>query len=429
MQHNRRGMLFYRILATGALLAYSPVALVKAVTGRRRPGDVRGRLGLSPYPDLAGGIWIHAVSVGEVGVAVPLLAALKRLAPDRRFGLSVTTAAGRELARRVAPPGVDVFAFPFDLAAPVERALARVRPGLVLLTETELWPLFLTRAAERGIPVALVNGRISQRSFPRYRMLRRWFAPALDRVALFVMQSEEDARRIEALGVAASKIRMRGNIKYDRPAAPPFRDAERLIAAAAGRPLFVAASTDEAEEATIVAAARALAPHVLTAIAPRRPERFDEAARKIEGAGLSVLRRSGPERVPADVYLLDTIGELASLYSHAKIAFIGGSLVARGGHNPIEAWAAGVPVIVGPHTENFREVTAKGEDLAIATRISRGEELVDRIERELADRPALEARGAAAREFVSANRGAAEATAVEVLPLLTGSPLSSGAAR
>jgi 3-deoxy-D-manno-octulosonic-acid transferase len=218
-------MLFYRILATGALLAYSPVALVKAVTGRRRPGDIRGRLGLSLYPDLDGGIWIHAVSVGEVAVAVALLAPLRKLAPDRRFGLSVTTEAGRELARRVAPTGVDVFAFPFDLAAPVERALRRVRPGLVLLTETELWPLFLTRAAERSIPVALVNGRISQRSFPRYRLLRRWFAPALDRVALFVMQSREDAERIEALGVPQSKIRMNGNIKYDLPPAPPFPDA------------------------------------------------------------------------------------------------------------------------------------------------------------------------------------------------------------
>lgn len=419
VQHNRRGMLFYRILATGALLAYSPVALLKAVTGRRRPGDIRGRLGLSSYPDLAGGIWIHAVSVGEVAVAVALLAPLKRLAPDRRFGLSVTTDAGRDLARRVAPAGVEVFAFPFDLAAPVERAFAGVRPGLVLLTETELWPLFLTRAAERAVPVALVNGRISERSFPRYRMLRRWFRPALDRVALFVMQSQEDARRIEALGVPRSRIRMKGNIKYDLPAAPPFRDAERLTAAAAGRAVFVAASTDEGEEATIVAVAKALAPRVLTAIAPRRPERFDEVARRIEAAGLSLLRRSGEGPGPADVYLLDTIGELAALYAHAKIAFIGGSLVPRGGHNPIEAWAAGVPVIVGPHTENFREVTAKGEELTVATRIFRGDEIAPQVERELADRPVLEARGAAAREFVSANRGAAEATAREVLPLLT----------
>jgi 3-deoxy-D-manno-octulosonic-acid transferase len=428
LQHNRSGMLFYRILAGGALLAYSPVALLRAVSGRRRPGDIRGRLGWKPYPDLAGGVWIHAVSVGEVGVASSLLAALARRAPGRRFGLSVTTEAGRDLAERIAPAGVEVFAFPFDLAGPVEKALARVRPGLILLTETELWPLFLARAASRGVPVAIVNGRISERSFPRYRMLRRWFAPALDRVALFVMQTEEDARRVEALGVPRSKIRMKGNVKYDVPEALPFRDADRLSTAAAGRPIVVAGSTDEAEEASVVAAARALSTRALVAVAPRRPERFGELARKIEAAGLALLRRSGEHRGAADVYLLDTIGELSALYAHARIAFIGGSLVARGGHNPIEAWASGVPVIVGPHTENFREVTAKGEELGIATRVAEETELAGCIERELADLSALDARGEKAREFVAANRGAADATAKEVLSLLPERTARRGAA-
>lgn len=409
-------MLWYRLVAGGALIAYSPVALLRALTGRRRPGDVRGRLGLRPYPDLAGGIWIHAVSVGEVGVASSLLPALERRAPGRRFGLSTTTEAGRELARRLAPAGVAVFAFPFDLAAPVERALSEVRPGLVLLTETELWPLFLARAARRGIPVALVNGRISERSFPRYRLLRRWFSPALERVALFVMQSEEDARRVEALGVPRSKIRVRGNVKYDLPPAPPFADAERLEAAAAGRPVVVAASTDEAEEEWVVAAAKVLGAEALVAIAPRRPERFDDVARRAEAAGLRVLRRTAHDRGRPDVYLLDSIGELPALYGHAKLAFIGGSLVRRGGHNPIEAWASGVPVIVGPHTENFRDVFAKGEEMQIATRISNGRELIGRISRELADQD-LPTRGAAARAFVLASRGAADATAADVLAL------------
>lgn len=421
-------MLWYRILAGGALIAYSPIALLRALTGRRRPGDVRGRLGLRPYPDLAGGIWIHAVSVGEVGVASSLLPALERRAPGRRFGLSTTTEAGRELARRLAPERVAVFAFPFDLAAPVERALSQVRPGLVLLTETELWPLFLARAAERGIPVALVNGRISERSFPRYRLLRRWFSPALGRVALYVMQSEDDARRIEALGVPRSKIRVRGNVKYDLPPAPPFLDAARLEAAAAGRPVVVAASTDEAEERWVVGAAKALAADALVAIAPRRPERFDDVARRAGAAGLRVLRRTAEDRGRADAYLLDSIGELPALYAHAKLAFVGGSLVARGGHNPIEAWASGVPVIVGPHTENFREVFAKGEELGIATRVSDGRELTDRIARELTD-PGLPGRGAAARAFVAASRGAADATAADVLALLGEATARHGAVR
>jgi 3-deoxy-D-manno-octulosonic-acid transferase len=298
----------------------------------------------------------------------------------------------------------------------------------VLLTETEIWPLFLSRAADRGIPVALVNGRISERSFGRYRLLRRWFAAALENVALFVMQSEDDARRIEALGALRSKIRVRGNVKYDLPPPPPFRDAGRLSAAAAGRPVVVAASTDEAEEEWVVGAVKALARDVLVAIAPRRPERFDEVARRTEAAGLRLLRRAAEDRGGADVYLLDSIGELTSLYAHAKVAFIGGSLVARGGHNPIEAWASGVPVIAGPHTENFRDVFAKGEELRIATRVADGRDLAREIARELAD-PGLAARGAAAREFVGANRGAADATAQDVLALLDRPAAKRGAAR
>lgn len=429
MPHNRPGMLFYRILAGSALLAYSPIALLRALTGRRRLGDVRGRLGLGTYPDLDGGVWIHAVSVGEVGVAVNLLAALLRRAPATRLGLSVTTEAGRDLAKRIVPRGVEVFAFPFDLAAPVERALAAVRPGLVLLTETELWPLFLARAADRGIPVAVVNGRISDRSFPRYRILSRWFGAALDNVALFVMQSDADARRIASLGAARSKVRMNGNIKYDLPPPPPFRDAERLSAAAAGRPIVVAASTDEREEEWVLAAVKALSPRVLVAVAPRRPERFEDFARKVEAAGLRLVRRNGRSRSEADVYLLDSIGELSALYGHARLAFIGGSLVAVGGHNPIEAWAAGVPVIVGPHTENFRDVTARGEELGIASRIAGGAALAGRVERELADPGNLSARGGAARDFVAANRGAADRTAEDVLSLLRDAPATSGAAR
>lgn len=431
LDDNRGDMLLYRLLAGTALLAYSPVALLRSLLKRRRLGDLKGRLGRVPYPDLDGGIWVHAVSVGEVGVAASLLAALARKAPGRRLGLSVTTAAGRELAARVLPADVALFAFPFDLAGPVERALDAVRPGLVLLTETELWPLFLDRAARRGIPVALVNGRISERSYPRYRLLKRWFAPALQTVSLYVMQTGEDARRVEALGVPPSKIRMRGNVKYDLPAAPPFRDAERLAAAAAGRDVLVAASTAQGEEEGVVEAWRRLSPRPLLAVAPRRPERFDEVARKIEADRLRLIRstEAGQRGGETDVYLLDTIGELPSLYQHATLAFVGGSLVEGGGHNPIEAWAAGVPVVVGPYTENFREITEKGGELGILTRAANVDELAKVLASELGDSARLLSRGAAARRFVAENRGAADATADEVLALLPPVPARSGAAR
>ena len=430
MNDNRAGMLLYRFLGGVLLAAYAPFALLRSLTGRRRLGDVAGRLGRVPYPDLDGGIWVHAVSVGEVGVAATLLAALSGKAEGRRLGLSVTTAAGRELAERIVPSGVSVFAFPFDLRGPVDRALTGVRPGLVLLTETELWPLFLERAAARAVPVALVNGRISERSYPRYRLLRRSFARAAQRVSLFLMQSEEDARRMERLGAPPSRIRTLGNVKYDLPVAPPFADAARLERVARGRAVLVAASTAEGEEEAVLEAWTSLSPRPLLVLAPRRPERFDEVARRVEKAGLPQARRSAADDGgPADVYLLDTIGELASLYSHATLAFVGGSLVPKGGHNPIEAWAAGVPVVVGPHTENFRESTARGESLEILTRVADEADLARALADALADSERLARQGAAARRFVSGNRGAADATAREVLLLLPPAASKKGAAR
>ncbi len=409
-------MFIYRLLAASALLAYSPFALLRSLTGRRKLGDLKGRLGWRSYPDLAGGVWIHAVSVGEVGVAKNLAKAIASRAPERRLGLSVTTAAGRETAMRAGD--FEVFAFPFDLASPVEKALTRVRPGLVLLTETELWPLFLERTGKRGIPVALVNGRISKRSYPRYRVVRGWFSKVLDRVALFAMQTDADAERIASLGARPARIRVTGNIKYDLEPAPPFPDREKLLKAAAGLPLVVAASTGEGEEEIVLEAWRKLTPRPFLAVAPRRPERFGEVARLIEAAGYRLITRGGAFRADAEVYLLDSIGELASLYSEAAVAFLGGSLIPTGGHNPIEAWRSGVFVLTGPHTENFAEVTQHGEQMGILRRVADGEKLREAMQKALSDPWETSEKGARAERFVSENRGAAAATAEFVLPLL-----------
>jgi 3-deoxy-D-manno-octulosonic-acid transferase len=415
----------YRVLSTLALLAYSPYALVRALLGRRRLGDVRGRLGLSEYPDLDEGVWVHAVSVGEVGVARSLLAELERRSPGRRRGLSVTTAAGRRLAESLYAKDVPVFAFPFDLAGPVEKALDATRPGLILLTETEIWPLFLERAARRGVPVALINGRVSPRSFARYGAVRRALASSLTRIAVFAMQSPVDAERIEALGAPRDRIHVTGNVKYDIPEAAPFADAARLRATASGRPIFVGASTAEGEEEVLLAAWRRLPSPPLLALAPRRPERFDAVAALVEKAGFPLVRRSSASSIANHqspitnrVYLLDSIGELASLYREAELAFIGGSLVPLGGHNPIEAWAAGVPVLVGPHTENFRDVVADGELRGFARRVA-GEAALFRELEGIFSRPAGPApAGEAARRFVAESRGAAQRTVDLVLSLL-----------
>ena len=416
-----------------ALLAYAPVAWLRSLRGRRRLGDVRGRLGRSAWPDLDGGIWIHAVSVGEVGVARNLVAAIRRSRPGTRIGVSTTTAAGRELAEKTLSRDAAVFAFPFDLAGPVERSLDQTRPGLVLLTETEIWPLFLERAARRCIPVALVNGRISERSFRRYRRVRGFMGRVLSRVALFAMQSPEDARRVVDLGGLPERVHVTGNVKYDLPEPAPFPDAERLRSAAAGRPVVVAGSTAEGEDEIVLEAWSRLSPRPLLLLAPRRPERFDEAARLAESRGLTVFRRSHPaSRVPdparvSDVYILDTIGELASAYREAAVAFVGGSLAPRGGQNPIEAWAAGTLVVAGPHMENFREIAAAGEARGILVRVPDASGLADALAAALGDAGKTRDLGRRAADFVSESRGAAERT-VDAAPALASPAARRGAA-
>jgi 3-deoxy-D-manno-octulosonic-acid transferase len=424
-------VLLYRVISTAALAAYSPYALLRSAVGRRRLGSIRGRLARDPLPDLSGGIWVHAVSVGEVGVASSLLALLGRKTPGRRLGLSVTTAAGREVARRAEARGIAVFWFPLDLAGPVERALSSVSPGLVLLTETELWPLFLDRAAAHGIPVALVNGRISERSFSRYRRLGRWFAGVLSGVSRFAMQTPEDAERILRLGAKPDRIRVTGNIKYDLPEAPPFPDAGRLRQAASGRPILVAGSTGEGEEEAVLAAWAPIAGRSLLAIAPRRPERFDSVGELILSRGFALIRRSRPQPEPTHnsqltthnscVYLLDSMGELASLYREASLAFIGGSLVPTGGHNPIEAWAQGICVATGPHVENFRQIAAEGERQGLLERVADAGGLAAAFARAVEDPEGSRARGAQAARAVAENRGAAARTVDYVLPLLESS--------
>lgn len=419
-------MLLYRALAALALTACAPWALLRSFLGKRRLGDLRGRLGRSPYPDLSGGIWIHAVSVGEIGVARNLFRALRQRLPSAPIGISVSTAAGRELAERAFEGKAPVFAFPFDLDGPVERAFSAVRPGLVLLTETELWPLFLDRARRRGIAVALVNGRISERSFARYRLVKRWLARPLSTIAFFAMQSLEDARRIEELGAPAARIRTPGNLKYDMEPATPFPDAQRLRDAAGQRPVVVAGSTGEGEDELVLDAWAALPRRPLLLLAPRRPERFDAVATLAESRGLRVLRRStlksqlATHDSPIDVYLLDSIGELASVYRGAALAFIGGSLVATGGQSPIEAWAAGVPAVAGPHMENFRDIAAAGEALGMLTRVANQAALSAEIARALEKPEETARRGADAARFVADSRGAAAATAEAVAALAPG---------
>jgi 3-deoxy-D-manno-octulosonic-acid transferase len=330
-----------------------------------RLGRVPGRLGAACSPH--GCVWVHAVSVGEVLAVSGLVGELKRRLPERRVLVSTTTATGQKLAR--ARFGEEnVFFFPLDFGFAVRPYLQKLRPELIVLAETEFWPNFLRLAHGCGCFLAVVNARISDRSFPRYRRARSWMARVLRPVSLFLAQSEEDARRLQAIGAPVERVQVAGNLKYDvkPPQEPPIVAALRsALNRGRGSPVMVAGSTVEGEEPLVLNAFRGLRqarPEAVLVLAPRHPERFPAVAELLASSGLPFWRRSRwnqTEPIAEGVFLLDSIGELGAVYALADLAFVGGSLAPRGGHNILEPAVHGVPVLVGPHTENFRDIVGR----------------------------------------------------------------------
>ncbi len=402
----------YRALLAGLLpVAVPALAVSDRLRGKRRP-DWRARL-LRSLPELSrGGIWLHAVSVGEVEIARRLIAELGRAPLELPATLTATTATGLDLARRTVKDRATVLPCPLDLPGPVGRLLDAAQPRLVAVVETELWPEMLHQAARRGIPAAVVNARLSEFSYRRYRRIRPLLAPMLRPVDLVLARSDSDAERFADLGIAAAAIRVTGNVKYDLEADPaPLPWGDDLVAAAANRPVLVAGSTMEGEEAVVLELTRrfrAAGRPLLLVLAPRHPERFDLVADLITRSGLAMARRSFDE-LPGrgtSVFLLDTIGELSRAYRFATAAFVGGSLAPTGGHNPLEPAAWGVPVVSGPHVDNFDEVYRELVAVGAAALVDDIDPLSDAVVAWLNDPEAARAAGAAGRAVVDANRGA-----------------------
>jgi 3-deoxy-D-manno-octulosonic-acid transferase len=317
--------------------------------------------------------------------------------------------------------------FPLDFGWIVRRAIRRLRPRLVLLAETELWPNFLTACAGRGIPVVVINGRLSPRSFPRYRVVRWWFGRVLRHVRLFCMQSAQDAERIIALGAPAERVRVTGNLKYDfRGLDQPVDDAalRRTLGLAEGRRLVVAGSTHRGEEEAVLEAFRKAAESradLCLLLAPRHPERLDEVERLVRRTGLPCVRRSQAAENPAregGTILVDTMGELGRLYAAASVVFIGGSLIPHGGQNILEPAAHGRPVIHGPHMANFAEMRDRFQEAGAAVQVKDAASLLRALERLLDDPAEAERMGRAGQDVVAAQRGATERTADLVDALL-----------
>lgn len=412
----------YRVLGRAVLPAAAGVLWVgDRLRGKSRP-RWRDRLGRDLPAIEPGGLWIQAVSVGEVEAARRLVAELDQRRPGLPLVVTATTATGLDLARRTLGRRCTVAPCPLDLGRPLDRMLDAARPRVLVLVETELWPEMLHRAARRGIPAAVVNARLSSEAFRRYRRVRRLLAPLLAPITLVLARGAEDGERFRALGVPADRVRVAGNVKYDlEPDPEPLEWTERLERLAAGRPILVAGSTMEGEEATVMAAASALRERLFPVVAPRHPERFDAVARRLAERGIAVARRSRPDDGgPADLLLLDTIGELARTYRHADIAFIGGSLVPTGGHNPLEPAVWGVPVLSGGYVDNFREIYDDLRAAGACRLVGDGAALTSALDAWVDDPCARQTAGDAALRVIQANRGAVERIVDELLSLVSG---------
>lgn len=378
-------------------------------------------------------IWIHCVSVGETQAARPLVLRLKEILPGQQIVVSTTTLTGQTLAKQIFKTAVaQVFYFPFDWRRVVRRTLRTIQPAAVLIMETEIWPGFLRECENQNIPVAILNGRLSERSFRRYRLVRKFLKRVLRGVSLAIMQTEGDAERLKRLGMPSDKIHVAGSLKFDAGTLPVNNAvAEELRARfelKRERPLILAASTHAPEEKILLEAFKVLVsescPEARLLIAPRHPERFGEVAALIASSGFAWALRSDAVTASdagARIILLDTIGELATIYSLATVVFVGGSIAITGGHNVLEPAAVGACIVTGAYTFNFKDIVEAfvaadaliqiapmpERDAALKLKSLFADLLVDDEKRRLL--------GARAQELVMKNRGATERT----LALLT----------
>ena len=398
-------VLYTVALAVGLVLTF-PYYLIRF---RKYMPTIGERLGFIAPEDGDSAIWIHAVSVGEVKAIDGLIAGMRRAFPQSRLVVSTTTPTGRALA--LERGDVDrVIYFPLDLPGTVRRSLDRIRPVLVVVAETEIWPNFLRRCSRQGVPVFMVNGRISDKSYRRYKLGSRWLGRVLDGYRMLGMQSNLDAERICGLGAPRDRTVVFGNLKYDAPTFTPRLDSTLNDRLSRMQPLLVAASTASGEEPLVLEAYRRLRgkhPALKLLIAPRRPERFDEVEDAIQAAGFSLVRRSRrSSNDAADVLLLDSIGELTAVFEHAAVVFMGGTLVSRGGHNILEPARFQKPVVFGPHMENFRDMARTFLDAEAAIEVPDAGEFARRVSHILSD-PALAAEvGRKAAAVAERNAGA-----------------------
>jgi 3-deoxy-D-manno-octulosonic-acid transferase len=426
--------LLYSVATLIALVALSPYFLYQALRHKKYVDSLGQRLGYLPVAlnlDGEASIWIHAVSVGEVLSTRPVLEELRKRYPSLRLFLSTTTRSGQQIAQRSITDVDGIFFFPFDWPFTVRRTLSIVRPKLFVMVENEIWPTMLRECRRRGVKTIVINGRISARSFPRYRLIRPFFKRVLADIDRFCVQGEETASRLVSLGAERSRLTITGSLKFDALDATPLpgRGPARVLRffrMSPNRPVLIAGSTMRGEDESVIRAFNRVrttpgGANALLVIAARHPERFDEVERLCKSEGLATVRRSElpiDAEPRADAVILDTIGELAHLYQIATAVFVGGSLVPAGGHNILEPALYGKSIIFGPHMENFNEIAETFLANRAALQVHNPRELQTAIVGLLGD-PVRRARlGAAARALIDTNRGAKDRTLAVIADLL-----------
>jgi 3-deoxy-D-manno-octulosonic-acid transferase len=427
-------LFFYNLALLSGLLAGAPWWLWKMATTHKYREGLLERLGRVP-PRMKRErplIWIHAVSVGEVLAISRLVNELDQTLPAQQLVISTTTRTGQTLARERFGAN-RVFYCPLDLPWAVRAYVRALQPRLLILAETEFWPNLLNGCFRRQIPVAVVNARISDRSWPRYQLLARLWKPILGRLSLILPQTETDAVRLKAIGCLPDRVFVAGNLKFDVRAANEAEATRILKSLAPNLRFVVAGSTLDGEESALIDAWPALLQadsNLVLVLAPRHPERFGAVAALLANSAVSWIKRSDwklqsePKPIaPGRIVLLDTIGELASVYSLAAVAFVGGSLVPAGGHNPLEPAQFGVPIVMGPHYANFRAIADDllGRD---ALRIASKAEFPSTLSNLLLDPATSSAMGRRARQVFDQQAGATARSVHAIQNLLGASAIS-----
>ncbi|HKO63269.1 MAG TPA: 3-deoxy-D-manno-octulosonic acid transferase [Pyrinomonadaceae bacterium] len=434
----------YSVLLSIAFLILLPRFLFDALRHGKYVAGFSQRLGnVTPAPNSNTSlIWIHAVSVGEAQAARPLVRELRTRFPETALAISTTTRTGQELAQDIFKgDAINIFYFPFDWRWSVRRVLKAIQPTAVIILETELWPGFLRECSDQEIPVAIVNGRLSGQSFRRYKIVKRFISQVLKSVTLAVMQTAIDANRLIELGMDRTKVKVSGSLKFDAGIVSASATATEYFKerfALTGAPIILAASTHAPEERIVLDSFKQILTRIPDArllIAPRHPERFNEVASAIEMTGLSYARRSQTRSgsdAAGKVVLIDSIGELQSVYSLATVVFVGGSIARTGGHNILEPAAVGACVVTGGYTHNFQAIVETFSKADAVMQIPRmpqtqaGEELT-KVLSSLLDDPARRAEiGARAKKLVNENRGATQRTVDWLKPLLSLSHSQAG---